>query len=253
MSPLEIALVVFSCTLCSGLVGMVLHDRLPERHWDDNTRDVVKTVMGLVATVSALVLGLLIASGSASYERQNNELKALSANVMLIDRTLEMYGPDAKPVRDALRDSVRQAHDRIWTRDGVKAENLNSTATRSGGDAAFALVLALSPKTDAEGELKTLALQQAEVIASERLTMVQQLGGTIPWPMLAVLIFWLSMLYLGVGLLSRLNGTAAMAVFIGALTVAGAIFLILELSDPYRGVIRLSDRPLLIALAQIDQ
>ena len=253
LNPLAIASIVFGCTLCSGLVGMVLHDRLPDSHWDDNTRDVVKTVMGLIATVSALVLGLLIASGSAAYERQNSELKSLSANVMLIDRTLAMYGPDAKPSRDALRDTVGRAHDRIWSPGGVRPENMNATATRSAGDASFALVLNLAPKTDAERELKSLALQQAELIISERLMMVQQLGGSIPWPMLAVLIFWLSMLFLGVGLLSRLNATAAMAVFIGALTVAGAIFLILELSDPYRGVIRISDQPLRIAMAQIDR
>lgn len=223
MTSFAIASIVFGCTLCSGLVGMVLHDRLPDSHWDDNTRDVVKTVMGLIATVSALVLGLLIASGSASYERQNNELKALSANVMLVDRTLAVYGPDAKPARDALRDAVGRAHDRIWSPGGVRPENLNATATRSAGDATFVRIQGLTPQTDTEKELKSLAVQQVEVIAGERLVMFQQLGGSIPWPMLAVLIFWLSMLFLGIGLLSRLNGTAGAAVFIGALTVAGAI------------------------------
>src|SRR6201997_1631684 len=104
---------------------MVLHVKLPDRHLDSDSRDVVKLVMGLVATMSALVLSLLIASASTTYDRQSSELKALSVNILQLDQTLESYGPGAKAVRDALRNAVRQTHDRIWSLDGVRPEDLN--------------------------------------------------------------------------------------------------------------------------------
>ena len=110
MSSFAIAAVVLGGSFGAALVGMVLHVKLPDRHLDSDSRDVVKLVMGLIATMSALVLSLLIASASTSYDRQSNELKTLSANIILLDRTLESYGPGAKDVRDRLRDVVRQTH-----------------------------------------------------------------------------------------------------------------------------------------------
>ena len=88
MSSLAIASVVFSCSFGAALVGMVLHVKLPDRHLDTESRDVVKLVMGLIATMAALVLSLLIASASSSYNQQSSELNAVSANIILLDRTL---------------------------------------------------------------------------------------------------------------------------------------------------------------------
>jgi hypothetical protein len=120
------AAVVLGGSIVAALIGMILHVKLPDHHLDADARDVVKLVMGLIATMSALVLSLLIASASSSYDQQSNELKALAANIILLDRTLEAYGPGAKVVRDTLRDVVRQAHDRIWSSNGVRPEALNS-------------------------------------------------------------------------------------------------------------------------------
>src|SRR5437773_6567575 len=127
MSSLAIALVVFSCSFGAALIGMVLHVKLPDHHLDTDSRDVVKLLMGLIATMAALVLSLLIASANTSHDRQISELRALSVDVILLDRTLELYGPDAKRARDWLRDDIRQTHDRIWSPGGVRPEDLNST------------------------------------------------------------------------------------------------------------------------------
>ncbi len=131
MSSLAIALVVFSCSFGAALIGMVLHVKLPDHHLDTDSRDVVKLVMGLIATMSALVLSLLIASANSSYDRQSSELKALSTKILLLDRTLKFYGPGAKEERDGLRDAIVQTHDRIWSRKGVRPENLDSRATQN--------------------------------------------------------------------------------------------------------------------------
>jgi hypothetical protein len=253
VSPLAVASLVFVCSFGAALVGMVLYIRLPEHHLDSESRDVVKLVMGLIATISALVLSLLIASANTSYDRQNSELKALSANIVLLDRTLDLYGPGAKVVRDGLRDVVRRTHDRIWSPEGVRPEDLNSTETRNSVRANVEQLQNLSPKTDVERMLLSRAIQQSENITQSRLLMFEQLGGSISWPFLTVLVFWISMLFLGFGLFARFHATVTLALLVGALSVAGAIFLILELNDPYHGLMRISDEPLRKALAQIDQ
>jgi len=226
---------------------MVLHVKLPDRHLDQDSRDVVKLVMGLIATMSALVLSLLIASANSSYDRQSSELKVLSANVLLLDRTLKFYGPGAKEARDGLRDAIRQTHDRIWSPDGVRPENLDSV------NASIEQLLRLSPKTDAERMMQSRAVQESESITQSRLAMFEQLGSSISWPFLTVLVFWICLLFVGFGLFARYNPTVTVALVVGALSVAGAIFLILELSEPYRCLMRISDEPLRNAIGQIDQ
>lgn len=232
---------------------MVLHVKLPNHHLDADSRDVVKLVMGLVATIAALVLSLLIASASTAYDRQSSELKTLSANAILLDRALEIYGPAAKELRDRLRNDLTRTHDRIWSPDGPQPEYLDSRETR-GAVTAFAEKLqSLVPQTDLERATQQQAMDRTESIEQARLLMFEQLGGSISWPFLAVLVFWISFLFLGFGLFARFNATVTVALFVGALSVAGAIFLILELNDPFRGLMRLSDEPLRNALAQIGQ
>jgi Na+/H+ antiporter NhaC len=253
LSPFAIAAIVAGCSFGAALVGMVLHIKLPDNHLDSDSRDVVKLVMGLIATMSALVLSLLIASASSSYNQQSGELQALSAEVILLDRTLELYGPGAKLARDGLRDVVRQTHDRIWSPDGIRPEDLNSTETRNAVRANIGQLERLSPETNLERMMQSRALEETESIARSRLRMFEQLGSSISWPFLAVLVFWISMLFLGFGLFARINATVTVALLVGALSVAGAIFLILELNEPYRGIMRISDAPLRNAMAQIDQ
>jgi len=232
---------------------MVLHVKLPDRHLDADSRDVVKLVMGLIATMAALVLSLLIASANSTYDRQSSELKAFSANIILLDRTLKLYGPDAKEARDGLRDAIMQTHGRIWSPEGVRPENLDSRATQNSVNANIEQLLNLSPKTDAERMMQSRAVQESESIAQSRLAMFEQLGSSISWPFLTVLVFWICVLFLGFGLFARFNTTVTVALLVGALSVAGAIFFILELSEPYRGLMRLSDEPLRNAMTQIDR
>jgi hypothetical protein len=253
VSPLGIALIVFGCSFGAALIGMILRVKLPGNHLDADNRDVVKLVMGLIATMAALVLSLLIASANSARDRQISQLKTMSASIILLDRTLEFYGPDAKVARDGLRDVVRQAHDRIWSPEGVRPENLNSTETRDSVKATVEQLQTLSPKTELQRSMQSRAIQESESIAQSRLLMFEELGGSISWPFLTVLVFWICVLFLGFGLFARFNATITVALFVGALSVAGAIFLILELSDPYRGLMRISDQPLRNVIAQIDR
>jgi hypothetical protein len=247
-----IASVAFGCSFGAALIGMLLHAKLPERHLDADSRDVVKLVMGLIATMSALVLSLLIASANSSYNAQSSELQSLAANVLLLDRMLVFYGPEAKEARDRLRDAVAVTHDRIWS-GGAREANLNPATMQSSTNTFFERLQSLVPKTDAQRAMQSRAIQAAENIAQTRLLMFEQSGGSISWPFLTVLIFWISVLLLGFGLFARFNATVILALLVGALSVSCAIFLILELTAPYQGLMQISDAPLRNALVQIDR
>lgn len=253
MSSLAIAGLMLTCSFGAAMVGMFLHGRLPDRHLDAESRDVVKLVMGLVATMAALVVGLLVASANASHERQTSELTSLSADVILLDQTLTLFGPSGETVRDDVRREVRQAHDAIWSPNGVHPENMNSTALRRIFGAKRMEVAALPTTTETQQQLKARASALADSIAKSRLLMFESFRDPIPRPFLAVLLFWVSALFLGFGLLTRFNATVAVTLFLGALSVSGAIFLILELSQPYRGILQVSDAPLVTAINQFSQ
>ena len=253
MSPLAVASIVLICCFSAAVLGMVLHGKLPGHHLDGESKDVVKLVMGLIATISALVLGLLIASATSSYDRQVSQLKLLSADVILLDRSLEMYGPDAAEARAGLHDFIRSTHDVIWSPDGARPDELDSSQTRRNAKGVVELMLQLKPKTDQERVMQSRALQETEKLAEARILMFEELETSIAWPFLTVLVFWICMLFLGFGLLARAHATVTLAILVGALSVAGALFLILELNDPYSGLIRISDRPLLNAMNRWDQ
>ena len=253
MSSVAIASIVFGCSFIAALIGMALYVKLPDRLLNAESRDLVKLVMGLIASMSALVLSLLIASANTSRDQQISQMKVLSANLILLDRTLELYGPDAKAARDGLHDVVWKTHDLIWSSDGVRPEKLDAPETQRSARSDIERLQQLSPRTDDERAIKSRALQEADAVSQTRLLMFMELGGPISWPFLAVLVFWVSMLFLGFGLCARLNATVTLAHFVGALSVAGAIFLVLELNDPYHGLMRISDEPLRNAMAQMGR
>jgi hypothetical protein len=253
MGPLAIALLVFACASGSAFAGMFLHARLPDRHLAAESQDVVKLVMGLIATMSALVLGLLIASANGVHDDQIDELKKASANIVLLDQMLEFYGRDAKSARNALRDVVRQTREQVWAGSGVRIETPRSGETQDAGENVIGEILKLSPKSDLQKTMKSHAVDQAESIMRSRFLMLERLGSSIAWPFLVVLIFWIGVLFFGFGLLVRFNTTVAVALTVGALSVAAALLLILELGSPYSGFMRISDTPVLEALKQIDQ
>ncbi len=244
MNSLYVAAAVLGCTFGAALVGLLLHARL-QRHLDPDPKDVIKLVMGLIGTMAALILGLLIGSANSSYNTQRNELQSVSTNIVLVDQLLASYGAETKRARDELRSAVQGGHDRIWRPGGPQPANVGA-ATKF-----VELLQGLTPKTETGKILQGRIFQVAVGILQARLLMSEQAEDSLPKPFLAVLIFWICALFLGFGLLTRWNGTVVGAMLLGALSVSGAIFLLLELSMPFAGIMQISDAPLRHALAQI--
>ncbi len=251
VSSAGVFLIAFAFIFAGALIGVGLRKVLPEHHLADDTKDVVRLGTGLIATISALVLGLLIASANSSYQTQNGNIQRITADIILLDNLLAQYGPEAQPARELLRRAVGLMVDRIWR------ENSSASATQApfhataAGEEAFAKIQQLPAQSEVQRLLKSRAVELSIDLAQTRLLLLQQAGSSIPTPFLAVLIFWLSMIFASFGLFSRLNPVAAGALFIAALSASGAIFLIVELGQPFSGFMQISSTPLRNALAPL--
>ena len=250
MSPLAISLIVFACVFGGAVLGVLCV--LPQSHQSADSKNAVMLGMGLVATMSALVLGLLVSSAKSFYDAQNKAVTEMSAKVILLDRALAHYGPEAKPARDALRHAVAGNLDRIWPREGRRTAE--AAAPTSEADALFEKIQALPATDDKQRGVKAQALNIAIDIGQTHWLMYEEAAGTsFSRPMLTIVVFWLVALFFSFGLFSPRNATVTSAMFIAALSVAAAIFLILEMYQPYGGIIEVSSAPIRFALEHMGQ
>ena len=206
--------------------------------------------MGLIATMAALVLGLLIASAKSSFDTQNSELTEMSSRIILIDRMLAHYGPETKEARDELRSSVVRVLDLLSSSDVAGRAQFGSSVS---GDVFYDKIQELSPKDDAQRSIQTPALSILVGLGHSRWLLAVQSVSSVSAPLLIVLIFWLTILFISFGLLSPRNATVDVSLLVSALSVSGAIFLILEMYSPFAGLIRVSSTPLRTALTHLDQ
>jgi hypothetical protein len=251
MGAFTTSLAAFGCVAVGMALGLLLQFLLPQHHRSPETKDVVRLGMGLVGTTVALVLGLLIASGKSFYDTQNTETTEVAANVVLLDRVLVHYGPETKEARELLRASVGRLVDLTGHQADIDA--LRSKPGALSGEALFDKIQELSPQTDSQHLLQSQALGLAIKLGQTRWLLFAQKSSSVPMPLLAMLVFWLVLLFMSFGLFVRPNVTVVSSLLISALAVCGAIFLILEMYQPYTGLIRVSIAPLQAALAQLGQ
>jgi hypothetical protein len=253
MNSTVVAALAFGCAFAGALAGLRLHARLPEHHLDDNSKDVIKLVMGLIATMAALVLGLLISSAHRSYDAQEAEVQQIGVHLFQLDRALERFGPDASDARNLLYRIVLAEIKHASTDDGSGALTDKPLQAQREAAELFDRITRLSPKTEAQRFIQGQALQLLSRLADTRLLLNEQARGSISWPFLVVLVFWLTVLFVGFGLFARFNATVIAALFVGAVSVAGAIFLILDMNRPYTGVMQISIAPIRNALTQMNR
>ena len=224
---------------------------LPEEHLSTDTKDVVKLGIALIATMAALVLGLLIASAKSTYDTRRNQLLQVSADIILLDRVLTNYGVETKDARTMLQRSVAGALEQFWPTDGHRPSMIDRRA--SSVETLFDNIQQLSPHSEAQRSLQSQALTMALDLGRTRVLLFEQLDSSIPVPFLVVLVFWLGIIFASFGLFAPRNGTVIAAFFVCALSVSGAIFLILELDRSFEGLLQVSGTPLSAALAQLGQ
>ena len=245
---------LISVTLFVALVGAAFLGRrvrryLPEDHLSADSKDAVKLAMGLVATMTALVLGLLVSSAKGTYDTTRSEVIQMAAKVAFLDRVLALYGPEAAEARVELRAVVADAARRIWSTDPGRAAQL--APNQQAGDALYIAIQRLSPHDDAQRTLKGQVTTLMVDLAQVRSLMVAQSIPSISKPMLIILVSWLVVIFFGFSLLAPPNATTTLALVASAFSVAGAIFLILELDHPFGGLIRIPSEPMINVLSHL--
>lgn len=245
--PFFAASAAFVCIFLAALAGATVRRMLPDHHLEPNAAETIKLVMGLVATIAAMVLGLLTATAQSSYATQSNQIQEIAVDIAELDRLLAYYGPETSEARGKL-----QAMTVALATAMDKTEKLSSPATGRVTQPFFESVARLAPGSAAQRFIQDKAFALTASLRRSRAVMDGQDEGTITGPFLSVLVLWLAALFFGFALFVEINATIVAAYLTGALSVASALFLILELDNPGRGLMAISSAPLRTVIAEID-
>lgn len=252
MHPTYIGILVFVCTFGGAMLGIWLRTRLPEQHLANDTKDTVKVGIGLVATMTALVLGLVTASAKESFDGLQAGIKHAAAEVLTLDRTLVRYGPETAEVRKTLHEGLLLRVEAAWPKDpGMQSRILGPEMVESG-ERIVSLIRQLTPQNDDQRWFQARALEKGESLLESRWSIFAGVGTSVPLPFLVVLVFWLSITFTSFGLFAPNNATVITTFVVCAMSVAGAVFLILEMDGPFSGLLKVSPKPLLFALSQVS-
>jgi len=254
VSPLVISLIAFGCIFGSMLLGMFLRQVLPDHHLSDESKDVMKLGTGMIATLAALVIGLLIASAKGSFDTINNGLIQTGSKAMLLDRTLANYGLETREARDLLRRRIASVTEQLWPKEMKGQTDVVVPNPRARIEAIEDKIRQLSPQNDAQRWLQSRALQLSSDIEDTRWLLFTKHGqSSYPRSFLVILVSWLVIIFFSFGLFSPRNMTVIIVLFVCALSAAGSLYLIQELDRPYGGLITVSSAPLRTALANLGQ
>jgi hypothetical protein len=251
MRPLADAIVVFICVFASGLLGLSLRGLLPERHLAEDSMGMVRLGTGVLATLTALVLGLLVASAKANYDRVRDDITKGAVSILLLDRTLAQYGEQARDARTELRAAVTTMVNNVFVARHRGASNLDSAGGMARSERLQTELRNLTPQNDMQRMLQARALDISNDIAQTRLLVINEAQGSLPAVFLLVLVLWLAIMFAGFGLVTARNPTVLVTLALCALSLAGAVMMAEELNQPLTGFMHVSDAPLRYALANL--
>lgn len=253
MSSLTIGLIAFACILGGAFLGMMVRSALPEHHLSPESKDVVKLGMGVIATMTALLLGLVTASAKSAFDSQATVVRHNAADILALDRLLARYGPETKDIRELIRRAVAYKLAVTWPEDSSAAARPDTSESTPRVETIEDRILELSPQTDVQRSFKSRALTISGSLLQARWLVAGGKVETVPLMLLIVVIFWLTVTFGSFGLFAPPNATVVAVLFLCALSIAASIFLILELEQPFDGVIKVSSAPLRFALSHLGQ
>ena len=253
MHPNTYAALTFACAFGGALLGSYVRSLLPPNHLSKESQDVMRLGMGLVATMTALLLGLVTASARSAFDSQDAAMRTSAANILTLDRLLARYGPETKPTRDLIRQAIAYRVEATWPSDGSRGTGLSQNQPASALEEIENQILQLSPANDAQRWFKTESIKLSEEVLKARWRMLGSQGGQVPLVFLIVVISWLTVTFVSFGLYAPANASVIAVLLVAAVSVAAAVFLILELDGPFDGVIKVSSGPLRFVLSQLGQ
>ena len=252
MKDILIGVVVLVIIFGGALFGMFLGKILPVQHMSTESRDVIRIVMGMLAMLSSVTLGLLAGSSISSLAEREGELRSAGVQFIMLDRTLAEYGPETASTRALLKQLLAERINQIWPEEGG-AVSLSALSGGAGINLVQRDLFALSPQTEQQRWLRSNALEITNAIAASRWTTVEQIGSRFPWAFFVVVVSWLAVVFASFGLFAPRNASVMAALFVAALALAGPIFLMLEMDQPYGGLVKIPSTSLRVALDQLGR
>jgi hypothetical protein len=250
-NPAIVALIVLAVIVAGAFLGAQIRYLLPAHHLTEDTKNLVTVSTAVVATVSALVLGLLISNANTTFTRLGGEVTALSAEILRLDHILRRYGADAEPARSKLLQYTERKADDLFPDDRARV-NLSDGSTYELLQQLEDLILRLRPANARDQWWQNQAMLLAARIGESRWLLAQQVGQGTPKLFVAVLVFWLALLFGSFGLFAPRNLTSAVILTLCALAVAGAVGMFLKLEQGFGGIVRISSQPMRQAVTQLQ-
>lgn len=252
MNATTVATVTFLCTFGCAILATYVRDRLPSPHLSKESQDVVRLGMGLVATMTALLLGLVTAAARSTFDGQDAAIRTASVNILTLDRHLDRLGPELTPTREALRRIVAFRVETTWPAEGGASSGFGEVVPLQVVEDLENQIASFTAESETQRWAKAEALRLSQEVLKARWR-VLSMSGAIPPAFVAVIIFWLTGTFASFGLYAPRNTTVVAVLLMAALSVAAAVFLTLELDAPFDGVVKVSGEPLRFALANLGQ
>lgn len=252
MSPMFVAVMVAVFMMAGALVGGFLRKNLASHHFDEESQDVVKLGLGFLATLSALVMGLVVSSSKASYDTKAEMIHTSAALIIQLDSNLRGIGPEADPARQLLKNAVESTMNQLWGDNRVKAGALSDTNKRELGQLQK-MLFSLSAKNEIQREAQANALKALSELARLNAVAFTQQGSDVMTPLLVVVSCWMMITVLGWNLFAPCNRMVMAVNVVCSLSVASAIFLILEMDQPFHGIVQISDAAMRAALFKLSE
>jgi Protein of unknown function (DUF4239) len=253
VTSILITFAVVILTFGSGLLGLFLQTRLPKTHLSGGSKDMILAVIGLLTLLLALVLGTLVGNTYAFFAMQKSELETMASRALLVDQALAQYGSEAKPARDLMKQALTQSYDLFWRGADADPNQLKVEVALDRWGLVASTLGALDPKTPAQKDAVGAAKTNLALMEETRLLMSLQLSSPVAWSLVTSVILWSMFLFCGFGVLSGTNPTTIIALAFGSISVASAMFLILDLTQPYSGLFRVSPAAIQQTLEAIDK
>jgi hypothetical protein len=249
MHPVAVSWIVFALIFSGSLVGMALRRALPVEHLGQDAKDTMRLAIGLVVTMTGLVLGMLVSSAKSYYDGQKNKVSEMSSEIILLNNCLETFGPDSEQIRFYARETVEAAIDRIWPKE---KSSLSQLKPKENDIFLDDQLQSLVPKNDMQASAKAQAVALLQSLRkSNWLMYLESEQASIPMLLLVVVTSWLVIIFISFGIFAPPNPTVIGTLIICAMAVSGAILIILEMYSPFTGVLRISSAAVRDALNQL--
>jgi hypothetical protein len=249
MDSIHVTLATFAVICVGAIAGFFLKNYLREHHLTSQTQDSVKVATGVVASMTALVLGLLVASAKSGFDARAAEARTFVINVTLLDRSMRLYQPPLDAERQALTKFARDMRDKLWN----ERSTLVTSQVMSELDQVRNKFRNLDPQTLQDKSLKDRYMSLSDTLILSANELLEQDAVTVPIQMVIIVDAWLALTFFGFALFAPLNGVSVVSLGVGAGAIAMALFMIVEMNAPFQGFITVSPQIMDNAIVEISR